>query len=100
MTALRTIAALAGASVIFLGMASGASAYQCKKIGVMANASATAQAAALAGAQVAWTGKVKSSYGLSWSLWSIASGKTQSCSASGNVYTCQVRAKPCNYVVQ
>ncbi len=101
MSIIRKLASIAGASILLIGLASGASAYQCKKLNVTGVSAATGQTSALAGAQAQWTAKAKSAYGLSWSVWNIAAGKTQTCTASGNgAYTCVVKAKPCNYVVQ
>ena len=57
-------------------------------------------AVALAGARADWTNKVKNNYGLSWSVWNIASGKQETCTpGAGGTFACVVKAKPCNYVV-
>jgi hypothetical protein len=100
MSIIRKLAPIAGASILLIGLASGASAYQCKKLNVTGVFASTGQASTLAGARAQWTAKAKSAYGLSWSVWNIAAGKRETCTASGNGYSCVVKAKPCNYVVQ
>jgi hypothetical protein len=101
MSFVRKIAPLAGAALILTAFASGASAYQCKKLNVTGVNVSTAQAAALAGARANWTGKAKAAYGLSWSVWSIAASPTQTCAPGANgTFICTAKAKPCNYVVQ
>lgn len=97
---IRTLAPIAGASVLLLGLASGASAYQCKRFNLIGTFAGPGQANALAAAKAQWTAKAKQNYGLSWSVWTIAAGKSETCTASGGgAYACVVKAKPCNYVV-
>ena len=51
-------------------------------------------------AKANWTKKMKNQYGLAWSVWSIAKGKTTQCvNAGGGQKTCLARARPCKYVV-
>ncbi len=100
MSIMRKLAPIAGASILLIGLASGASAYQCKRLNVTGVSAAIGQANALAQAKAKWSAKAKSAYGLSWSVWNIAASKTQACaSTGGGTYACTVKAKPCNYVV-
>ncbi len=55
MSIIRKLAPIAGASLILIGLASGASAYQCKRLNVTGVSVGTAQAAAAAGARANWT---------------------------------------------
>ena len=102
MSIIRKLAPIAGASILLIGLASGASAYQCKKLNVTGVSVSTAQAAALAGARAHWTAKAKSAYGLSWSVWNIAAGKRSRPAPPRRQrpIVCTAKAKPCNYVVQ
>jgi hypothetical protein len=101
MSIIRKLAPIAGASILLIGLASGASAYQCKRLNVTGVNVGTAQAAAAAGARANWTAKAKSSFGLSWSVWNIAKNPKQTCAAGANgTFVCTAKAKPCNYVVQ
>jgi hypothetical protein len=93
------------ASVLAVGFVSLASiapahAYQCKHLPTTASAGAVLKASAQGKAVTAWSSKVKANLGLSWSVWDIASAKSVTCSKVGNTWTCQAKAKPCNYVVQ
>jgi hypothetical protein len=47
-----------------------------------------------------WTSKVKSQFGLEWSVWSIAASPMQTCNPVAGGFQCVVTAKPCKYVVQ
>ena len=97
---IRNLVPLAAAALLLIGATTGASAYQCKGSNTIGGLVAAQPAAALAGARADWTNKVKNNYGLSWSVWNIASGKQETCTPSGGgTTTCVVRAKPCNYVV-
>jgi hypothetical protein len=95
----RNIAALTGAAILLASLATGASAYQCKANNTTATHIGAPRAVAAATARNAWVDKVKTSYGLPWSVWSIATGKQQSCSLTDGGYQCEVKAKPCLYVV-
>ena len=81
--------------------ASPASAYQCKKshhyeVGQGNHPQATV---AQALAKQHWQGKIKSQYGLPWSVWNIAKGKQLNCTpAGGGMTICVARARPCKYV--
>ncbi len=100
MSIMRKLAPIAGASILLLGLASGASAYQCKKLNVTGMSAAIGQANALVKAKAQWTQKARSAFGLSWSVWTIAAGKSQACTPTGSgTYACTVKAKPCNTVV-
>ena len=97
---IRTLAPVAGASILLLGLAGGASAYQCKRANLIASYAGVGHMVALAAAKAQWTAKAKTNYGLSWSVWNIAAGKNESCvAAGGGAFNCVVKAKPCNYVV-
>jgi hypothetical protein len=101
MSAIRTLAPLAFAAVILAGFSTGASAYQCKNANTVGHFATTSQPGALAGARATWTANVKGNYGLSWSVWNIATGRQESCvGGGGGSFICTVKARPCNYVVQ
>jgi hypothetical protein len=100
MKLIRKLIPLAAAAVLFAGATTGASAYQCKGTNTVGSLPAAQYAVALAGARADWTNKVRNNYGLSWSVWNIASGKQETCVPGGGGTTiCVVKAKPCNYVV-
>jgi hypothetical protein len=99
-TIIATAAPLAVASVMLVGITSGASAYQCKAQIQGVNVMGGNYATALAIGKSTWTSKVKSQFGLEWSVWTIAASPTQSCSPAGGGYQCVLTAKPCKYVVQ
>jgi hypothetical protein len=99
-TIIATAAPLAVASVLLVGATSGASAYQCKSQPQGVVAAAVNYPTAVALGQSLWTSKVKSQFGLEWSVWTIAASPTQSCSQIGAGFQCVVTAKPCKYVVQ
>ena len=96
----RRLAAFALAASMPFAFAGSAEAYQCKKLRVSAEAIGPNAATTLANAHLIWSNKVMNTLGLSWSVWNIASDKTQTCSFTGNNQYCVVRAKPCLYVVQ
>ncbi len=78
-----------------------ASAYQCKTSPSQSTGTAAGKIVAQGKAKKNWSANVKSGMGLSWSVWTIAAGRTVTCNkhASGQ-WTCLANAKPCNYVVQ
>lgn len=50
-------------------------------------------------AKANWQKQMKNQYGLAYSVWSIAKGKTTQCvNAGGGQKTCIARARPCKYV--
>ena len=101
MKLIRNLVPLAAAALLLVGATTGASAYQCKGTNTVGSLPAAQYAVALAGARADWTAKVKNNYGLSWSVWNIASSKQETCVPGGGGTTiCVVKAKPCNYVVQ
>ncbi len=101
MSIVRNLASVAGASLILVSLASGASAYQCKKLNVTGAKVSTMQTVAIAGAKADWTGKAKAAYGLPWSVWAIAKNPKQTCTAgAGGTFVCVAKARPCKYVVQ
>ena len=98
-TIIATAAPLAVASVLLVGATSGASAYQCRTQAQAAVAVAPNHAIAIAVGKSMWTSKVKSQFGLEWSVWSIAATPTQNCMNAPGGVQCVLTAKPCKYVV-
>jgi hypothetical protein len=97
----RPILLLASLGIATLALAAPAQAYQCRSQPETAALSSPNQAAALAGAKAAWTGKVRGKLGLPWSVWTIAAAPQQACAAAGGgAFICSVAAKPCLYVVE
>lgn len=94
------LAAVLAVGFVSLASIAPAHAYQCKHLPATASGSAVLKASAQGKATTAWSSKVKSNLGLSWSVWDIASAKSVTCSKVGNTWSCQAKAKPCNYVVQ
>ncbi len=92
-------APLAVASIMLVGITSGASAYQCKSQPQGVNVVGPNYATALAIGQSTWTSKVRSKFGLEWSVWSIAATPMQNCGPAGGGFQCVLTAKPCKYVV-
>ena len=99
------IAKIAGCSLaiaLLAAAAQPAAAYQCKHLTVKAGNSVTnpkakkkiwAERIAVSG----WTRRVKSKYGLTWSVWSIAKSKSVSCNKSGITWHCVAKGRPCKY---
>jgi hypothetical protein len=81
-------------------MAGPAGAYQCKTSPTQATATHAVKITAQGQSKKNWSAIVKSNLGLSWSVWTIAAGRSVTCNklASGK-WTCLASAKPCNYVV-
>ena len=75
-------------------------AYACKGNQYSGAATKHSKFRARAAARRSWQGAMKSQFGLSWSLWSIAAGKSTSCHMTGSKHTCLALARPCQYVVQ
>jgi hypothetical protein len=95
-----SLAGLALALVLSLVGTSGAHAYECKGSVVHAEAIANLRLQARSAARTNWTNAAKAQYGLSWSVWDIASSKSMDCSWTGSKFWCVAEAKPCLYVAQ
>jgi len=93
---LAALTALAAAAIVFAGPAS---AYQCKSQPIQAAGEHKLKVAAHNNARKNWQATVKNQLGLSWSLWSIAQGKSVNCNKSHDRWVCNAKARPCNYVV-
>ncbi len=77
-----------------------AEAYQCKGSPHQAVGVRNLKNMASVAARQNWTATAKTQYGLSWSVWSIASGKTVDCvKLNTGKWRCLASANPCNYVV-
>jgi hypothetical protein len=94
-----TIAAALFAVAIAASLPGNAEAYQCKTSYVQAESINKSLVKARASAKKFWTDNAKSAYGLAWSVWNIATAKSQNCSHTGGAYYCIYKAKPCLYVV-
>jgi hypothetical protein len=90
----------AAAIAIAVSLPGPAEAYQCKNSFVQGEGIHKLSAKARAAAKAAWTANAKSAYGLAWSVWDIATAKSQNCSYTGGAFYCIYKAKPCLYVVQ
>jgi hypothetical protein len=97
--ALRRAVAIATLALLPLAFAGSAQAYVCKNTKTQVETSGLSQAIAKSRGRTAWAKKVKAAYGLEWSVWDIATSRSQTCEASGNTYQCVTKAKPCQYVV-
>ena len=106
---MRNLTRIAGVAGLFTAAAiaatalgaAPASAYQCKNSHHYQTGAGNHPQASVAQmiAKKSWTGKIKSEYGLSWSVWDIAKGKQVTCTPAGGGQTiCVARARPCNYV--
>lgn len=80
-------------------LAADASAYQCKNFPTQAVGVHKLRAVAHAKAPKNWAASVKTQFGLSWSVWSIAKSKSVTCNHQPGRWICLASAKPCNYVV-
>lgn len=97
---LSKLAAVAGASVLVVGFAAAASAYECKiqpEAGIFVSPS---HATAVHASRAMWTSKVKQKFGLEWSVHTIAAAPSQICQPGAGGTQCTFIAKPCKYVVQ
>ncbi len=97
---LSKLAAVAGASVLVVGFAAAASAYECKIQPEAAVFVSPSAATAMHVSRVVWTSKVKQKFGLEWSVHTIAASPSQSCQPGAGGTQCTFIAKPCKYVVQ
>lgn len=101
MSFLRNVAPVAGAAIMVLALAGGASAYQCKTTAESVVSSGSSQGSALGAGIAQWTAKVRGKHGLAWSVYSISVPVSQACQPAGGGGTqCVVAARPCKYVVQ
>jgi hypothetical protein len=100
MSILRKIAPLAATTVMLVGFATGASAYECKAQYETAAFVSPSVATAMHASKSVWSSKVQQKLGLEWSVWNIAAVPVQNCTQTGSNYQCVVMAKPCKYVVQ
>ncbi|GJM01736.1 MAG: hypothetical protein DHS20C08_02370 [Rhodomicrobium sp.] len=100
-------AAFAIFSVVALSTVSlpgSAKAYACKSFPNQTVGVRKGKIMARIAARKGWVSNTKSQYGLSWSVWKVAQGKSLTCSKistnQGLKWRCLASAKPCNYVVQ
>lgn len=92
----------AGAAVAIAApwSATPAQAYQCKNSPHQAVGVRAGKAIASVAARRNWSATAKTQYGLSWSLWNIATSKQSDCvRLNTGRWRCLASAKPCNYVV-
>lgn len=94
---LLAFALLAGSATL---PSSQALAYACKNSPTQAVGVHKLKVAAMKKSRTNWTNSTKTQFGLSWSVWTIADGKSVTCNKTGSNWTCLANAKPCNYVVQ
>ena len=93
--------AILAVSATVLSASPALSAYQCQNSHHYKNGHANHPQvnAAQHLAKKNWQNKIKSQYGLAWSVWQIAKGKQLNCTPVGNgIHTCVARARPCKYV--
>ena len=102
MSTFRMIAPLAVAAAMLAGATAGADAYQCRAKSESTVMVGVNQPTAAALGQAAWSSKVKTKFGLEWSVWSIAANPQQACAPAGGggSFQCATIAKPCKYVVE
>ncbi|MCR9139906.1 MAG: hypothetical protein NXI27_28195 [Alphaproteobacteria bacterium] len=92
---------LASASALNpLVFSSDAHAYVCKGTQYGAASTKRIKGVAKTSARKKWEATMKNQFGYSWSVWSIAAGKTVECHKTGARHTCHALARPCQYVVQ
>lgn len=91
---------LAVAISVSPGFTGEAHAYACKGTQYSGAATKKTKMAARHGARKSWTNSMKNQFGLEWSVWSIAAGKSVQCHKTGTKHTCLALARPCQYVVQ
>ena len=83
-----------------LVMSSDAHAYACKGTQYSAASTKRVKGIARVSARKKWEATMKSQFGYTWSIWSIAAGKSLQCHKTGGRHTCHALARPCQYVVQ
>ncbi len=94
-TLCAVVFALAGGAMVSLPIGASAAAYVCKPAYIVRSASAPVQSNALSMARSAWSSAAGARYGISWQVWALAQNKSQHCSKSGGIWTCNASAKPC-----
>lgn len=77
-----------------------AHAYSCKGNQYSGAATKNQKFMAKQGARKSWEASMKNQFDLSWSVWSIAAGKSIECHKTGKKHTCLALARPCQYVTQ
>jgi hypothetical protein len=97
---LLPVAAFALVALAAPQMSGSAQAYQCKTGNVQVETINTLKATSKANGRNLWTTTVKNGMGLQWSVWDIASTKSQTCEFTSAKWYCVTKAKPCLYVVQ
>ncbi|MBR2536020.1 MAG: hypothetical protein IKE66_08100 [Hyphomicrobium sp.] len=94
------IAAGAAVSIAAPWNVTPAQAYQCKNSPHQAVGVRAGKAIASLAARQNWSATAKTQYGLSWSVWNIATSKQSDCvKLNTGQWRCLASAKPCNYVV-
>ncbi|MGQ0456972.1 MAG: hypothetical protein ACT4OU_07910 [Hyphomicrobium sp.] len=94
-----SLAACAAAAAVFSASAP-AEAYVCKNSPHQAVGVRLLQNAATAASRANWSSSASSQYGLSWSVWNIASNKDVDCvKLNTGKWRCLASANPCDYVV-
>jgi hypothetical protein len=96
---LSSLAATAAGATMLVSLAGPAQAYQCKNGFIQTEAIHKLRVNSAASATKLWSGKAKGSYGLAWSVWTIAASKSVTCNHTGASYYCMAKGKPCLYVV-
>lgn len=77
-----------------------AQAYQCKNSPHQAVGVRAGKALASIASRQNWSASAKTQYGLSWSVWTIATNKESDCvKLNTGQWRCLASANPCNYVV-
>lgn len=75
-----------------------AQAYACAPTYHSVSAAKKVKGIAKIKARKAWEAKMKSQFGNTWAIWSIAYNKSIQCKKEGGKNKCTARAKPCQYV--
>ncbi len=75
-----------------------AQAYACAPTYHSVSAAKKMKGIAKISARKAWETKMKSQFGITWAIWSIADGRSIQCKKEGSKNKCTARAKPCQYV--
>jgi len=88
------VAAIASLVALPLLITGTAEAFQCKVIKSHAQAIGPVQATTIANAKSIWSTRVKNKYHLAWSVWDIATSKSQNCAWTGNNYQCASAPSP------
>lgn len=75
-----------------------AHAYACKGTQYSAASTKHVKGIAKVSARNKWQNSMKSQFGYTWGVWSIAAGKSIQCHKTGSKHTCHALARPCQYV--